>query len=86
MASIYEEIEIEDMDYDEDLKTYFYPCPCGDKFRITVVGNHLFLDTQHSLNELPYPVATLLLWRNYMMYKEGFATLALKFIDNAVKY
>lgn len=35
MTSIYEEVEIEDMDYDEELKTYFYPCPCGDKFRIT---------------------------------------------------
>ena len=31
---IYEEIEIEDMDYDEDSATYFYPCPCGDKFSI----------------------------------------------------
>lgn len=32
--SIYEEIEIEDMTFDEDLQTYFYPCPCGDKFSI----------------------------------------------------
>ncbi|KAL7746293.1 Diphthamide biosynthesis protein 3 [Sorochytrium milnesiophthora] len=33
--SYYDEIEIEDFDYDEDLETYFYPCPCGDKFQIT---------------------------------------------------
>jgi diphthamide biosynthesis protein 3 len=32
----YDEIEIEDMDYDEDQRIYFYPCPCGDKFKITV--------------------------------------------------
>jgi diphthamide biosynthesis protein 3 len=34
--SIYEEIEIEDMDFDEDTLVYTYPCPCGDKFRITL--------------------------------------------------
>jgi len=36
MASIYEEIEIEDMAYDEETETYTYPCPCGDKFSITL--------------------------------------------------
>lgn len=34
--SIYEEIEIEDMDYDPKEQVYTYPCPCGDKFRITL--------------------------------------------------
>uniref|UniRef100_A0A6S8YW78 Diphthamide biosynthesis protein 3 n=1 Tax=Ditylum brightwellii TaxID=49249 RepID=A0A6S8YW78_9STRA len=34
--SIYEEIEIEDLDYDPNSLTYTYPCPCGDKFRITL--------------------------------------------------
>ena len=34
--SIYEEIEIEDMDYDSVERVYTYPCPCGDKFRITL--------------------------------------------------
>jgi len=34
--SYYDEIEIEDMEFDEDKKTYFYPCPCGDRFQITV--------------------------------------------------
>ncbi len=32
----YDEIEIEDFIYDEDLHAYFYPCPCGDRFRITL--------------------------------------------------
>ena len=36
MSSIYDEIEIEDMKYDEELQQYFYPCPCGDKFSITL--------------------------------------------------
>lgn len=31
----YDEIEIEDMEYDEDTRIYTYPCPCGDKFRIS---------------------------------------------------
>jgi hypothetical protein len=37
MASFYDEIEIEDMVFDEARDAYFYPCPCGDKFVITVV-------------------------------------------------
>jgi hypothetical protein len=37
--SIYDEIEIEDMDFDEQSRTFFYPCPCGDKFQITLVIN-----------------------------------------------
>ena len=38
--SIYEEVEIEDMDYDESKLIYFYPCPCGDRFRITLEDLH----------------------------------------------
>ena len=34
--SIYEEVEIEDFTYDPTDFTYYYPCPCGDKFRITL--------------------------------------------------
>lgn len=33
--NIHDEIELEDMDYDDQLKTYFYPCPCGDLFQLT---------------------------------------------------
>lgn len=36
IMSIYEEVEIEDMIYDEDELIYTYPCPCGDKFQITL--------------------------------------------------
>lgn len=32
--SVYEEVEIEDMIYDENTLTYSYPCPCGDRFSI----------------------------------------------------
>jgi len=34
--SIYEEVEIEDMDYDEGTGLYHYQCPCGDKFVISL--------------------------------------------------
>ena len=34
--SIYEEVEIEDMVFDEKDLIYTYPCPCGDRFRITL--------------------------------------------------
>eukprot|EP00008_Paramoeba_atlantica_P012248 CAMPEP_0201475608 /NCGR_PEP_ID=MMETSP0151_2-20130828/995_1 /ASSEMBLY_ACC=CAM_ASM_000257 /TAXON_ID=200890 /ORGANISM="Paramoeba atlantica, Strain 621/1 / CCAP 1560/9" /LENGTH=99 /DNA_ID=CAMNT_0047855739 /DNA_START=77 /DNA_END=376 /DNA_ORIENTATION=- len=31
----YAEIEIENMDFEEQTNTYYYPCPCGDRFQIT---------------------------------------------------
>ncbi len=34
--SVYDEIEIEDMTFDETLELYHYPCPCGDRFEITL--------------------------------------------------
>lgn len=34
--SIYDEIEIEDMTFDEAMQVYHYPCPCGDKFQIAL--------------------------------------------------
>ena len=32
--SVYDEIEIEDMEWDSTLGLYHYPCPCGDRFEI----------------------------------------------------
>ena len=37
VENIYDEVEIDDLDYDEGEQTFFYPCPCGDKFRITLM-------------------------------------------------
>ncbi len=34
--SIYEEVEFEDLDYDPVKRIYTYPCPCGDKFSISL--------------------------------------------------
>ncbi len=33
----YDEIEIEDMKWSEELQAYTYPCPCGDVFQISLV-------------------------------------------------
>lgn len=33
--SYYDEVEIEDFEYVEEEDTYYYPCPCGDLFRIS---------------------------------------------------
>ena len=33
---VYDEIEIEDMTFDAALHIYHYPCPCGDRFEISV--------------------------------------------------
>ncbi|KAF2432103.1 zf-CSL-domain-containing protein [Tothia fuscella] len=34
--SYYDEIEIEDMTFDPKLQIYHYPCPCGDRFEISI--------------------------------------------------
>ncbi|MQL89123.1 hypothetical protein Taro_021699, partial [Colocasia esculenta] len=31
----YDDVEIEDMEWNEELKAFTYPCPCGDVFQIT---------------------------------------------------
>ena len=35
MAGVYDEVDLADMEWDEEDLAYFYPCPCGDLFRIT---------------------------------------------------
>lgn len=35
MGAYYDEIEIEDMAWDEEKGVFHYPCPCGDRFEIT---------------------------------------------------
>uniref|UniRef100_A0A3P8VII3 Diphthamide biosynthesis protein 3 n=1 Tax=Cynoglossus semilaevis TaxID=244447 RepID=A0A3P8VII3_CYNSE len=35
MSVFHDEIEIEDFEYDEDSETFYFPCPCGDRFAIT---------------------------------------------------
>ena len=37
MSVFHDEVEIEDMEYESQIETYFYPCPCGDRFQITKV-------------------------------------------------
>jgi hypothetical protein len=36
VENIYDEVEIDDMDFDDG--TFYYPCPCGDKFQIKIVS------------------------------------------------
>ncbi len=38
MSVFHDEVEIEDFEYDEEEETYYYPCPCGDRFEITKVS------------------------------------------------
>lgn len=33
----YDEIEIEDMEWNEELRAFTFACPCGDVFQITKV-------------------------------------------------
>lgn len=31
----YDEVDIEDMEWDASQEIFYYPCPCGDRFQIT---------------------------------------------------
>lgn len=35
MSVYHDEVEIEDFEYDEESESYYFPCPCGDRFVIT---------------------------------------------------
>ncbi|KAL2197054.1 hypothetical protein P885DRAFT_77533 [Corynascus similis CBS 632.67] len=50
--SIYDEVEIEDMTYDETLQIYHYPCPCGDRFEIALCD---LMDGEDIGDNLPKP-------------------------------
>jgi len=34
-GAFYDEVEIEDMEWDDEVEVFYYPCPCGDRFEIT---------------------------------------------------
>ena len=44
MTVFHDEIEIEDMEFDEENQLYHYPCPCGDRFEIRYVYFKLKFD------------------------------------------
>ena len=77
MSIYHDEIEIEDMEYDEETETYYYPCPCGDRFQVTKVklcshwhcGNCHFLKLQYQFSfrvfqvkDLSHYGHTILMW------------------------
>jgi diphthamide biosynthesis protein 3 len=33
---LYDEVDLEDMSFDSEANMFFYPCPCGDKFQVSV--------------------------------------------------
>ena len=38
IENIYDEIEIDDMDFEKEGENYYfrYPCPCGDRFKVSL--------------------------------------------------
>jgi len=34
--TLHDEVDIEDMDWSDDLQAFTYQCPCGDLFQITI--------------------------------------------------
>ena len=35
-GGVYDEVEVEDLEWSSEDSTFYYPCPCGDKFQITL--------------------------------------------------
>uniref|UniRef100_A0A3Q3FAJ1 Diphthamide biosynthesis protein 3 n=2 Tax=Kryptolebias marmoratus TaxID=37003 RepID=A0A3Q3FAJ1_KRYMA len=35
MSVFHDEVEIEDFEFDEETESFYFPCPCGDRFIIT---------------------------------------------------
>lgn len=35
-GEVYDEVEIQDLDFDAEIRMFYYPCPCGDKFQISL--------------------------------------------------
>lgn len=54
MSAFYDEVEIEDFEYDEELDVYTYPCPCGDKFSISTVCRDEFPKLFVSIQFVPF--------------------------------
>jgi hypothetical protein len=48
MGEVYDEIEIEDMDWNEDDKKFYFACPCGDMFQISL-ASPILLTSQKDL-------------------------------------
>lgn len=64
--SVYDEVEIEDMTYDETLQTYHYPCPCGDRFEIALA------DLQDESNDIAVcPSCSLMIRVIYEVVSKG---------------
>uniref|UniRef100_A0AC34G3C0 DPH-type MB domain-containing protein n=1 Tax=Panagrolaimus sp. ES5 TaxID=591445 RepID=A0AC34G3C0_9BILA len=36
MSVFHDEVEIEDFEFDEENQLYHFPCPCGDRFEISL--------------------------------------------------
>lgn len=69
--SVYDEVEIEDMTYDETLQTYHYPCPCGDRFEIALA------DLQDESNDIAVcPSCSLMIRVIYEVVSERTASQA----------
>lgn len=46
MSVYHDEIEIEDFEYDEETDSYYFPCPCGDRFVITKLDLQVSTSTE----------------------------------------
>lgn len=41
----YDHIDLDDFEYEPEISTFFYPCPCGDRFQISaeeiIIGGYI---------------------------------------------
>lgn len=79
----YDDVEIEDMEWNEDLNAFTYPCPCGDLFQITKVQRTYLcacgLLTSQRLVQVRASVGLLLCRRSWLKGKKLHTVQAVRF-------
>ena len=66
----YDDVEIEDMEWSDDLGAYTYPCPCGDLFQITKVGALPAVCTHHLFSRALFLISCAVYRRSLLLGKK----------------
>lgn len=74
---VYDEIEIEDMTFELDSQLFTYPCPCGDKFQVSL--DDLF---DESTDIATCPNCGLEILVKFEMVRESASSLVMVYFTN----
>ena len=61
LAALYDEIDLEDFSWSSATRTFYYPCPCGDRFFIALVRDATRDCSRECVPLTPFPTQVDLL-------------------------